>query len=133
MNETIEQYGTMDEVIERFKEVIATAKPGQFIEFNFLVPKPKKEIVQMHTIRGQKAKEIGQLVNDALLDNSITEAGYIAMDANGTWSYYDALPEADEEEQYFVPSSKHRECIELIQINPKDIDLHWTKTIRYVY
>lgn len=130
MSHTEEYYGNMDEVIERFKEVIATAKPGQLVEFNFLVPKAKKEIVQMNVISGKIAKDFGQLVNNALKALSITNPGYIAMDCDGKWDYYDSIPVADLEGGYFIPKG---DCINLFEIDPSELNLDWTKTIRYVY
>lgn len=130
MSHTEEYYGNMDEVIERFKEVIATAKPGQFVEFNFLVPNIKKEIVQMHVIAGKKAKEIGETVNEKLSQLRIKNPGYIAMDKDGAWFYYPNLPEANFEEGFFASEG---ESNYLFYTDPSEIDLDWTKTIRYVY
>lgn len=130
MSNTEEYCGSMDEVIERFKEVIATAKPGQFVEFSFLVPKPKKEIVKINTISGKVAKDFARLVNNALIESSITNPGYIAMDCNGTWFYYPNIPEADIEEGSFMSEG---EATELFYVDPSEINLDWTKTIRYVY
>lgn len=130
MSNTKEQYGTMDEVIERFKEVIATAKPGQHVEFNFRVPVPVKNNVRMHLYSGQKAADITKLINEALESYKLKEPGYVAMDENGLWCYYPVVPIAEVDEGFFTSDG---EFYNLFQIDPRDFQIDWTKTIRYVY
>jgi hypothetical protein len=141
MSQNIEELANKETMIERFKEAVEAAEPGQVVIFTFRKPlneqaveesKPKPLTVDL--IKGPAAKTLKELFDKSFAENEITEPGYVAMDADGTWYYYKNLPVIQfEDDDFFMFNEGNDRHIELFNINLKEMPVDWRRSIRYVY
>lgn len=129
--EPLEEYGTKEQVIERFTEVINNAKPGQIIQFAFRAPKDKKEEVTTSKCRIHTANDVLlavlQCINEELEKRNITQKGFIAMDQDGEWYFYPEMPRQVGDCWYSDPDQV------LLLKSYLEIDVDWKDTLRVVY
>lgn len=141
MSQPIEELANKEAMIERFKEVVESTKPGQIVMFTFRKPlnekaaeenKPKPLTIDL--ISGSIARTLQELLNKSFAENEISKPGYVAMDADGTWYYYSDLPFIEYgNDDFFMYGRNDKTPIELFQIDLGKMPVDWKRSIRYVY
>lgn len=116
----------IEDALQAFVDAYNQMSPGD--EITLTIKALPKECVKLHRVKGTEGTSIFDKINEALVANNITKAGYVSMDADFNWYYSVNLPKPQVRLGVHVTD----EHVLLFHYEPESLEHTWDKMIKYV-